>query len=178
MKIRKTFGCVAVVGALVASAAFGPFANAVTTSTTFLLTAGTLSISAPSSSNLGNPTVNTGASSFSGQVGTVSVSDTRGALVAAWTATASTTDFTTGGASSDETVAKANVSYASGTLTTSGAGAFTPQAGAALNISRTAASLAAGVGNNSASWNPTLTFTLISTQVAGTYTGTVTHSVV
>jgi hypothetical protein len=33
------------------------------------------------------------------------------------------------------------------------------------------------VGNNTTTWNPTLIVTIPSTAVAGTYTGTVTHSV-
>ncbi len=172
--IRRVLACGV---ALAAIAMFGPFANAATTPTTFLLAAGTLSISAPASSNLGNPTVNAGDPSFSAQLGTVTVTDTRGALVASWTATVSSTDFTTGGGTSNEKVTNASVSYASGLLSTSGAGVFTPQLGATLSTSRAAATLTAGIGNNSASWNPTLTFTLQASQVAGTYTGTVTHSV-
>jgi hypothetical protein len=33
------------------------------------------------------------------------------------------------------------------------------------------------VGNNSASWNPTLIVTIPAAAVVGTYTGTVTHTV-
>jgi hypothetical protein len=176
-KIRSAIVCFAVLVITLGSFALSAYADAAATTTTFVLAAGTLSISAPATSNLGNPSVTAGASSFSGQLGSVSVSDTRGNLVSAWTATVSTTSFTTGGATSNETVTGANISYASGTLTTSGVGTFTGQPGATLGTSKTAASLAAGVGNNSASWNPTLTFTLLSSQVAGTYTGTVTHSV-
>jgi hypothetical protein len=42
----------------------------------------------------------------------------------------------------------------------------------------TAAKLVAGIGNNTATWTPTVSFALISSQVAGTYSGTITHSVV
>jgi hypothetical protein len=38
-------------------------------------------------------------------------------------------------------------------------------------------SLTAGVGNNSAAWNPTLVVTAPAAAVTGLYTGTVTHSV-
>ena len=46
-----------------------------------------------------------------------------------------------------------------------------------LSANRTAFSLASGSGNNSASWNPTLIANVPAGAVAGTYTGTITHSV-
>jgi hypothetical protein len=46
-----------------------------------------------------------------------------------------------------------------------------------LNVSRTAFTLTAGTGNNTATWNPTLVVALPAAAVVGTYTGTVTHSV-
>jgi hypothetical protein len=46
-----------------------------------------------------------------------------------------------------------------------------------LTSSRTAFTLASGVGDNSLSWNPTLIVAVPAAAVAGTYTGTVTHSV-
>ena len=41
----------------------------------------------------------------------------------------------------------------------------------------TAMSLTGGAGSNSASWNPTLVVNVPAAAVAGTYSGTVTHSV-
>jgi hypothetical protein len=46
-----------------------------------------------------------------------------------------------------------------------------------LAASRTAFSAGSVVGNNSVSWNPTVTINIPSAAVAGTYSGTVTHSV-
>ena len=156
-------------------------ARAADTTTTFALAAGALSISAPASSNLG--TGSTGAGTLSSQLGAVTVTDARGALLGTWTATVSSTDFTTGGATADETIAKGQVTYWSGAATaTSGTAVFTPgQATSAnaqaLSVARTAFSATAIVGNNSASWNPTLTVNVPATAVTGTYTGTITHSV-
>ena len=144
----------------------------------FQVTAGGLAITVPTSTvNFGS--VASGASSVSGQLGTVTVTDTRGLLVATWTATVSTTTFTTGGATANETVAKAAISYASGVATaTTGVGVFTPVlVPVSLATPQTAATWTVGVANNSATWNPTLTFALLTTQVAGTYSGTITHSV-
>jgi hypothetical protein len=156
-------------------------ATADTTTTTFTLTGGALSISVPASKDLGSAA--TGASTLSSQLGTVTVTDDRGALLGSWTATVSSTDFTTGAATSNETIAKSSVTYWSGPATsTSGTAVRVPgQATSAnaqdLSTSRTAFSATGVVGNNATAWNPTLTVNLPSTAVAGTYSGTVTHSV-
>jgi hypothetical protein len=151
------------------------------TTTTFALAAGSLSISAPASKDLG--TGSTGSGTVSAQLGTVTVTDTRGTLLGTWTASVSSTDFTTGGGTANETVGNGQVTYWSGTATaSSGTGVFTPGQASALNAqtlgaSRTAYAGTALVGNNSVSWNPTVTVNVPAAAVAGTYTGTITHSV-
>jgi hypothetical protein len=156
-------------------------ARAADTTTTFSLAAGALSISAPASKNLGSGS--TGSGTVSAQLGTVTVTDTRGVLLGGWTASVSSTDFTTGGATADETIAAGQVTYWSGTATeSSGVGVFTPGQAAAINAqdlgaARTAFSGTALVGNNSASWNPTVTVNVPAAAVSGTYSGTITHSV-
>jgi len=182
MKIRR----MAVLGAALATVApvmvFAPVAaDAATTTATFSITAGGLSISAPASTvALSGATAATGASSVAGTLGSVTVADTRGNLVATWVTTFSSTTFTTGTATTNETVPLASISYASGTATaSSGTGTFVPNVGTAMSAAAGSrvVSWTVGVGNNSATWNPTLTFTLLPAQVAGTYTGTITHSV-
>jgi hypothetical protein len=108
----------------------------------------------------------------------MTVTDPRGSLVASWTATVSTTDFTTGTATSHETVAKSAMTYSSGvgTAVAGQVGAMVPSVGVSLAAPATAATWA-GVGNNTVTWTPTVSFTLQAAQVAGTYTGTITHSV-
>jgi hypothetical protein len=156
-------------------------ARAADTTTTFSLAGGALSISAPASRDLGSGP--TGGGNLSAQLGTVTVTDSRGALVGTWTASVSSTDFTTGGATANETIAKGQVTYWSGAATaTSGTAVFAPgQALAAnaqaLSVSRTAFSATAIIGNNSASWDPTVTVNVPAAAVAGDYTGTITHSV-
>src|SRR5436309_11044387 len=77
---------------------------------TFTIQGGTLSITVPASTvNLGS--VAAGSLAASGSLGDTSVSDQRGSVIAAWTLSASSTNFTTGGASANETVTKGNVSY-------------------------------------------------------------------
>lgn len=70
-------------------------------------------------------------------------------------------------------------------VTAAGGHAAVPTVSLGLGVpTPSPASLALGVsvayvgsGCNVVSWDPTLTFTLLPTQVAGTYQGTVTHSV-
>jgi hypothetical protein len=52
-----------------------------------------------------------------------------------------------------------------------------PANAVSLSIARAAFSLAGGSGVNSASWNPTVSVSVPSSAVAGTYTATITHSV-
>lgn len=161
--------------ALPASAAPGD------TGATFAITGGALTMTVPSgTANLGS--VAAGSLTTSGALGATSVSDQRGALAAAWTVTVSSSNFVTGGATADETIANANVSYASGAETAkTGTGVFAPTlAGVALAAPVTGAAWA-GVGVNTASWNPTISVTLLNQNatraVVGTYTGTINQTV-
>ena len=156
------------------------------TASTFTLTgnASGLSISVPdgSSTPVDLGTTTTGSASLTHALGNVSVTDTRGALAATWSVTGSTTDFTTGTATANETVAAANVGYyaGAGSALAGQVGAFTPVGTALTPVPLAAATPVgawAGVGNNTVTFNPTVSFTLLPSQVAGTYSGTITHSV-
>jgi alpha-tubulin suppressor-like RCC1 family protein len=135
---------------------------------------GFLTLSVPSSATL--PGVAPGHTT-SGQLGTMTVSDSRG--VGSWTATVSATAFLSG----PNTIALSQISYWSGPATaTTGTGTFTagqPTAANAvtLTVNRTDFSLTGGSAVNSASWNPTLVVAVPLATVAGTYTATITHSV-
>ncbi len=149
---------------------------------TFTLTVnpGSLSISVPASANVGsgNPS-----QTISGQLGAVQVTDARYNTNATWTATVSSTTFTTGGHSPAETIPTSAVSYWSGTATsvtgtaTTTPGQATSANAQALSVSRTAFTLTAGTGKTIVSWNPTVIVSVPAAAVAGTYTGTITHSV-
>jgi hypothetical protein len=175
----------ALVGAtllLVALPGLASAATTGTTTTTFTLTGGAISITVPGTTvNLGS--VSVAAGTVGGQLGTVSVTDGRGLLSGSWASTASSSKFTTGGATAAETVAATNVSYWSGASTaTSGTGTLLGSqltSGAAVVVSAAQTVFTGGslVGNNSASWNPTLVVTIPAAAVVGTYTGTVTHTV-
>ena len=147
---------------------------------TFTISAGSLAITIPASTvALATGTVATGATSASGPLGPVTVEDTRGALLNGWTNTVSSTTFVTGGSTANESVALTNIAYSSGLSTaSSGLGVFVPSGTVSdFTTAKAAGTHTALAGNSSTTWNPTLTFTLLSSQVAGTYTGTITHSV-
>jgi hypothetical protein len=184
MRIRQMIGlAAAALGATtVLGATAGPASAASSgdTTTTFTVTGGALNITVPDVANLGsgNP-----GGTVTAQLGAVAVTDGRAALPAAWTASAASTAFTTGGGTGPETVANGNVSYWSGPATaTTGSGTFTPGqvnagAEATMNTTLTAFALSGGAGDNSATWNPTVSVAVPAGAVAGTYTGTITHSV-
>lgn len=186
MRTRSKLATIALTSGLALAAIAGvpgPAQAATTGDTiaTFTITAGALALTVPASTvALNTGTVNTGAASAAAQLGAVTVADTRGALLNAWTATVSSTTFVLPGESptANETVAKSNIAYSSGASTAhSGLGAFVPGTLANLSSAGTAGTHTGAAGNSSTTWNPTLTFTLLSSQVAGTYTGTITHSV-
>jgi hypothetical protein len=167
---------------LVALPGLASAATTGTTTTTFTLTGGSISITAPSTTvNLGSVSVS--ASTVSGQLGTVSVSDGRGLLSGGWTSSVTASHFTTGGQTAAETIAATAVTYWSGPATlTSGLGTLlgsqlTSGLAVVVNAAQTAFTGGSLIGNNSASWNPTLVVTIPAAAVVGTYTGTVTHTV-
>ncbi|WP_062346815.1 hypothetical protein [Herbidospora yilanensis] len=155
-------------------------AQAADTTVTFTIQGGALTISAPASINLGNTA---SGATLQGTIGPVTVTDLRATLLGSWTAHVSSTDFTTGGGTANETIPKTDAAYASGAATsTTGVGTFVPgqltvPLAAPLTGQVTAFSATALVGNNTVTWNPTLRVTIPNSAVAGTYTGTVTHSI-
>ena len=56
-------------------------------------------------------------------------------------------------------------------------GQLTAAQAQSLSTARTAFSVLLAVGNNTVAWNPTVVVTVPASAVAGTYTGTITHSV-
>jgi len=143
-------------------------------------TAGSLSISAPASGDLGSASPG---GFINQQLGSVTVTDGRLLSTPSWVATVTSTDFET---SDDppQTVSKGNVSYWSGPVTagvvhgtTATPGQPTADDKQLLDAQRTTFSVTEGVGDNTVTWNPTVRIELPLSSVAGTYTGTLTFSV-
>lgn len=175
--MRKQLAALVIAGAAIAGVVVAPDAKAQVTNTSFTLTGGALSVSVPGSATLTGTATNVLATTVSGSLGVTTVTDARGALAATWTASVDGTDFTTGGGTGPERVLDDDVDYASGLATaTTGVVVATPGLTQDMSAQRTAMA-GVGVGNNSVSWNPTLTVTVPAGNVAGTYTGTITHSI-
>jgi hypothetical protein len=151
------------------------------TTVTFSVTTGTLTITAPATVGLpsGAPGTTT-----TGPVGPVTVTDNRALLAAAWTATVAATAWTTGAATPAETIPVSDVGYVVGPITTTGTitptGTNLPAGLAVGDLSGTPLPVVtgtAGVGDNSATWNPALSVAIPASAVGAAYTGTLTHSV-
>lgn len=175
-RLLLTGAVAAVLAGLASPAGAAPTGD---TTVTFSVTGGALSITVPASSTLPSGAPGT---TVSGQLGTVAVTDARALLNAAWSASVASTDFTTGGETAAETITKNKASYWSGAGAFQGIGTFTagqPTAAQkqSLALSVPAFSLASGTGGNSAVWAPTVEVVVPDAAVAGTYSGTVTHSV-
>ncbi|HEV7707015.1 MAG TPA: hypothetical protein VGP16_02360 [Asanoa sp.] len=149
--------------------------STVDTPITFAISAGGLTITAPTTTvNLGS---GVSGGTVSGTIGPVQVNDARGLLVAAWTATVSSTAFHTGGGTPSETIGSDKATYTPGVFTiVTGLPVPLPGLPGTLASPRTAYT-ATAAGVNAVSWNPTLSIALPAAAVAGTYSGTVTHSV-
>jgi hypothetical protein len=144
---------------------------------------GTLTISAPVSADLstGVTTPVTPGGQIVGNLGVVTVTDLRSLVDTGWTASVSSTDFTTGGGTSAETIPAADLAYdPTATLTTT-FGTIASLVGTALphlSGDPQATVTASGAdGDNQATWNPVITVSVPDTAVSGTYAGTITHSV-
>ncbi|MEU6652753.1 hypothetical protein ABZ904_25795 [Streptomyces sp. NPDC046900] len=140
------------------------------TAVSFAVTSGALSLSAPVSTNIGSGAPGT---QISGRIGAVSVTDDRALLSASWSVTAAETDFTSGAS----TIPATNATYTVGTVTTTGTITATPTNVTLSNTAQTVVTGSAGVGDNTATWNPTVTVHVPAGAVGGGYTGTLTQSV-
>jgi len=136
---------------------------------------GVLSITAPAGADLG--TAAPGGTASAG-LGNVQVTDARAGLVG-WTATTSSTNFTTGGGSAAETIPVHDVRYlVNGFASTTGSATFTRTPVTGLSTAAQAVVTATNVnGDNSAAWNPVIQVSVPSQAVAGNYSATITHSV-
>jgi hypothetical protein len=138
-------------------------------------------ITVPSSVNLGS--FPSGTTSFSRQLGTITVTDS-GLVAPSFTATVTGTVFTTGAGAASQTIPKTSIRYWSGPATTvsgllcSGTpGQATAADAQDLSVSRTAFSGTGLLLSISATWNPTIIVNIPAAAVAGSYSGTITHSV-
>ncbi len=110
-----------------------------------------------------------------GSLGEVTVRDNRNAPEgSSWVATAVATDLKP---NKGPGISAGNIRYNAGTVTKQGTCTIRAGETATLNRPRPVVTASQIRGNNVASWTPTITVKIPAGIVAGTYTGTITHSV-
>jgi len=136
------------------------------TTITFAVTSGALTLSVPAAANLGSGAPGT---SIGAPIGPCTVTDDRALASASWTVTAAETDFTNGA----QTIPATDATYEPGTVTTTGTITVTPTSITLSNAEQVVLTGTAGVGDNSATWDPTVTVAVPAAAVAGTLTQSV-----
>jgi hypothetical protein len=152
-------------------------AAADTTTATVTVTGGSLSITAPTvAGNLGSRANTVAGGTISGSLGVVQVNDARSAAAGSgWVASVISTAFTP---PSGPAIAASAVSYSGGAITKTGTATFTANNPEDLTAVVPAVTATGITGDNSASWNPSITVTVPGGVAAGVYSATITHSVV
>lgn len=142
------------------------------TVTTVTVTGGGLAITAPVGAVLSDAAPGgTAAANLTG----VQVADTRAGIIG-WSTSVVSTDFarTTPAAAS---IPAAAVSYTPGLATVTGIAVVVPTLQTDLSTGKAVQTASAVVGNNTATWAATLSVAVPQGALAGTYSGTLTHSV-
>jgi hypothetical protein len=154
------------------------------TTVTFTVGSGLLTMTAPDSVILlppGDATTALPGTTVSAVMGDTFVTDDRALLDATWTATALSSNFTTGTGTitTDETIPVGDATYDPGTITETAGIFLAAPIGTAVTLSATAQTVvtANADGDNVATWDALLSVAIPTTAVLGGYTGTLTQSV-
>jgi len=140
------------------------------------VTGGELEISVKSTTkNFGTVENTANGTIITGSLGEVTVRDNRNAPEgSSWVATAVATELKP---TKGKGISASNIRYSPGKVAKQGT--LTVRASGTVNLNRSRAVVTASeiTGNNVASWTPTITLKIPAGVVAGTYKGTITHSV-
>jgi hypothetical protein len=144
---------------------------------TITVLGGTLAITVPGDAgSLGTRTNTVLAGTVSGSLGQVQVSDARGAVAGSgWVASVISTAFTP---SVGPAIAASAVAYTAGPITKVGTATYAANDPGNLTGVAPAVTATGITGDNSATWNPTITVTVPGGMAAGVYSAMITHSVV
>jgi hypothetical protein len=158
--------------------ALGSAIPASATTGTITITAGSLSITVPADAgNLATKAETVAAATVSGPLGEVQVNDARNPVAGSgWVASVISTSFVPVPAGT--AIAASAVGYTVGTITKVGTATYTANNPPNL-VGVTPAVTATGItGDNSATWNPTISVAVPGGTAVGVYTATITHSIV
>ncbi|PVG81521.1 hypothetical protein DDE18_16020 [Nocardioides gansuensis] len=146
------------------------------TTATITVTGGSLSITVPADAgSLGTRANTVAGGAISGPLGQVNVNDARSAAAGSgWVASVISTAFTP---PSGPAIAASAVGYTAGAITKVGTATYTANNPANLTGVSPAVTATGITGDNSATWNPTINVTVPGGMAAGTYSATITHSV-
>jgi hypothetical protein len=143
---------------------------------TVTVTGGALSITVPTNvGNLGTRANSVLGGPITGSLGVVQVNDARSAAAGSgWVVSVISTAFTP---PAGPAIAASAVSYVAGPITKVGTATYT--ANDPVDLTGVVAGVTAtGItGDNSATWNPTITVAVLGGMAAGVYSATITHSV-
>jgi hypothetical protein len=180
---------VTVAAVAVATMAGAASAYADSTPVTFTVNGAGISITQPTATaSLGTATSSLAGTSVTGSLGSTTVTDLRGSL-AGWTGTITgpASGFSDGATPTPDIVADSAAtvwvpatSVTVGPLATSAVRTdlhLLQASGIALSSSAQTLVTATTLGSNTVTYNPSISITLTSTVVAGTYTGTITQTV-
>ena len=140
------------------------------------LEGGGLSITAPADAgNLATKSNQVGATTVSGKLGQVQVTDLRSAPQGSgWTATAISTAFTP---PAGPAIGAGSVGYTAGEIAKTGTATYTANDPVTLTGVSPVVTATAITGDNTATWNPTINVAITAGMAAGVYSATITHSV-
>jgi hypothetical protein len=163
--------------ALALSSVTGSALGAEPTSATVTVTGGALTITVPTDAgSLGSRANSVQGGPISGQLGQVQVNDARSAAAGSgWVASVISTAFTP---PSGPAIAASAVSYDAGTVVKVGTATYTANNPQNLTGVAPAVTATGITGDNSATWNPTITVLIPGGMAANVYSATITHSVV
>lgn len=173
MRVRRTLAPALSAALLLAIPSAAPAAP---TTATVTVTGGALSITVPTDAgSLGTRANSVLGGTISGPLGIVEVSDARSAAAGAgWIASVISTAFTP---AAGPTIGAASVGYSAGPITKVGTATYLANDPSDLTADVPAVTATAITGDNSATWNPTINIFVGGGKAAGTYSGTITHSV-
>jgi hypothetical protein len=144
---------------------------------TITVSGGVLAISVPTDAgNLGSRPDSVDGGTISGPLGQVQVSDARSAAAGSgWVASVISSAFTP---PAGPAIPASAVGYTAGPITKVGTATYTANDPGDLTAVVAAVTATGITGDNSATWNPTITVTVAGGMAAGIYSATITHSVV
>ena len=176
MRIHRPLVAI-VAGALAFGVVSLPASAQEPSSATVTVEGGALLITVPADAgSLGSRTNTVEGGTISGSLGAVQVNDARSAVAGSgWVASVISTAFTppTGPA-----IAASAVGYTVGTITKVGTATYTANDPGNLTGVAPVVTATGITGDNSATWNPTINVAVPGGMAAGTYSATITHSVV